>query len=151
MKKTSLLFIILFICAGSLIAQKTNSIKVKKTNTSFYFFQKGNKTDTISKNKGNEFYLIVNDSLKKTLTVLIDNGQLIKTLNDSVYTFKYIRGFNYECSFKPKEIKSGELVQYELKTLVNGVSSQPARTIFFIFKKGAEARPFLENKFYYKN
>ncbi len=151
MKNNWLLFLLLFTGASKVHAQKANPIKVKKANSSFYFFQKGNNTDTISKNKGNEFYLIANDSLKKILTVFIDNGQLIKTLNDSVFVFKYVKGFAYECFFKAKETRPGEPIKYELKTLVNGISSIPPHTIQFAFKKGSEIKPLLENKFYFKN
>lgn len=151
MKNYWLLFLLLFTGLSKLPAQKSNPIKVKKVNTSFYFFQNGNKTDTITKNKGNEFYLIANDSLKKTLTVFIDNGQLVKTLNDSIFIFKYINGFNYECFFKAKETKPGDPIKYELKTLVNGVSTVPVHTILFVFKKGSEIKPFLEKKFYFKS
>lgn len=125
-------------------------IKIKKNPYNFYFYQKGEKRDTISSAKGNEFYLIASDSLKSVLSIEIENGYLIKTANDSIYNFKYIKGMKYECIYKNTvryhEKNSGP----ELKSLVNGVSSESPKKIIFYFKTNKESKPFLENRFYYK-
>ncbi len=133
-----------------LSAQTINTIKVKKSQDKFYFYQKGNKKDTISKTEGDQFYLIVSDSLKKNLSIFIENGKLVKNSNDSLYFFKYIKGMRYESLFQQKESKLGTLPDYQYVNLVNGVSVQPVNTIIILFKLNKESKPFLENRFIYR-
>jgi hypothetical protein len=90
-----------------------------------YFFQKGNKTDTIQKNNGDIFYLVLSDSLKNRLAFMIDNAQLLPTANDSLVRLKYIRGIKYECFYtKVTGYKQNSVNdhRYVLKNLVNGAS-----------------------------
>ncbi len=140
---------------------KPTVFKVKKANESFYFFQKGNAKDTISKNSGDLFYLIIKDKLKKILYIHIDNGQLLKTDNDSVFRVNYIKGIKYECFFEKilaegpdefpgKKNDQEKNITYNFKCMINGVSNEEKNKIVFRFKVKDEALPFLENKFFYK-
>jgi len=152
------LLLIASFCSYNLSCQNPQTIKVKKENENFYFFQKGISSDTISKNKGDLFYFVVNDKLKNNLIILIENGQFVKTGNDSIFKFNYIRGIAYECLFEkiPEKSLGQPLdkdhvnIKYEFKCLVNGVSAEERNRISFRFKLKNEAVPFLENRFYYR-
>lgn len=130
-------------------AQTVNTIKVKKSSNVFYFYQKGIKKDTISKTEGNLFYLIASDSLKKHLSISVENGQLLKTANDSLYLFKYVKGMKYECVFKPVN-KQANILSFEFKTLVNGVSQLSSNTIIISVTTESGKKPVLEDKFYFR-
>ena len=145
-------------------SQTLQTIKIKKSEETFYFFQKGNPTDTISKGKGDVFYLTVKENLKNRLIILIENGQLLKTENDSVFKLNYIKGISYECLFEKIMIKdldakinqrkssdSSQYSKYEFKCLINGVSTTVQQNVVFRFKLKNELNFILENKFYYRN
>jgi len=135
-------------------------IHVKKTDESFYFFQKGNSTDSISKTTGNTFYLIVRGKLRDRLVIDIENGQLLKTANDSIFKFHYVKGIAYECFFekiiegnpieKRNKTKNKVTVTYEFKCLINGVSSEEKNKVIFRFKTKGDSEYFLENRFWFK-
>lgn len=127
-------------------SQSPSAVKIKKYNSDFYFYQKGSRTDTISRSKGNYFYLVVNDSLKSQLSIFIENGQLIETKNDSLYKFVYVKGLSYECLFK-KPTDIGQKWQYEV--LVNGTTPELPNKVIIRLKKREASKYLIENKFYY--
>jgi hypothetical protein len=106
-------------------AQPTEKLRFKKDSQWIYFFQKGNKTDTIQKNRGDIFYLLIPDSLKNVIAFMIDNAQLLPTENDSLVRLKHIRGIKYESFYyKVQGYKDNSINKnkYVLKNLVNGAS-----------------------------
>jgi hypothetical protein len=158
MRQNLFLFLIFFYF-HTVFCQSTQVIRVKKTDNNLYFFQKGNSSDTISKNKGDLFYLLPKDKLKKILIIHIENGQLLKTHNDSIFKLNYVKGIGYEGVFerifdlneKPaKGPESKQALKFEFKCLINGVSSEKQNKVVFRFKVKGEANPFLENTFYFQ-
>jgi hypothetical protein len=137
-----------FILSYSAFCQVPTSIRVKKSDQKFYFYKKGEKTDTIQ--NGSLFYLIADDSLKRVMSIDIENGYLSKTSNDSLFTFTYIKGMKYECVFNKFNSNPGVKSRLEFKAFVNGVATQPATTILFSFKVNSRPEALLENTFYYK-
>jgi hypothetical protein len=86
------------------------------------FFQQGVKKDSISKNNGDVFYLLVPDSLKELVSIAVDNGRLLPTGNDSLVTLSYLPGISYE-SIYVKEERADRTAATTLKTLINGAST----------------------------
>lgn len=134
--------------------QEPPTIKVKKINSNVYFFPKNAPGDTIIKNKTDLFYLVVSDLIKSKTTIYVENGTFSRTDNDSIYKLNYISGISYECVFykttitnKKGEVKNG----YEFKSQINGTSGQPKNQVLVYFKYESEVKPFIENRFYYKN
>lgn len=130
---------------GCYYSQSPAAVKIKKYNSALYFYQKGTHTDTISKTKGNIFYLVANDSLKSQIHIFIENGQLVKTKNDSVFKFVYVKGMSYECFF----LKIFNENKWKFETLVNGTTSERPDKVIFRVKKRNESVYLIENKFSY--
>ena len=144
--------VFLFLTAA-LHAQPVKKIKFKKNASLIYFFPAGIKTDTLYKNKEALFYLLVPDSLKDLISIQVENGQLLPTANDSLVKFNYLKGFKYESLYVRKETNGFEETGSkagEFKTLVNGVSTQPANAVNIQFYNKKEVKVVLENKFFYK-
>jgi hypothetical protein len=140
-------------CIGSYKAQVPAKIKFKKNPSLIYFFQKGVASDTISKNKSNQFYLIVPDSLKESTVVLIDNAQLLLNKNDSLVNIHYMAGFQYENIYTVKETLESSIKKikhYEFKSLINGTSALPLPVIKIRILNKKEDEIILENTFFYK-
>ncbi len=156
-----LLFFFALLFSFCLTAQPTQVIKVKKNDDNLYFFQKGKSTDTISKNKGDLFYLLPKTRLKKILIIHIENAQLLRTDNDSLFRVNYVKGISYECVYeKSYNLEKGEneynakdlekKAVYSFKCQINGVATENKNKIVFRLKVKNEVNPFLENVFYYK-
>lgn len=149
------IFILFSVTCYQLSGQAVKKIKVKRSPKTFIFYQKGTKSDTIVKSKSDLFYLLLGDTMKEHVSIFIDNGQLIKTDNDSLFRLVYISGMSYECSYK-KEMqyrseKEEPLVTYNFKSMVNGVSSWPKGQINIVFRMENMVKPLLGNVFYYKD
>jgi hypothetical protein len=98
------------------------------------FFQKESKSDTILKNRNNFFYLLVPDTMKEKILFSIENGQLVKTANDSLVQLNYLPGLNYEYKYvlknegqstvftKPNSSKVPPKKLGHYETLINGTS-----------------------------
>lgn len=91
---------LLLLSSSMMTAQQT--IKVKRTDNRFLFFQTGAKNDTIIKNKSDLFMVHFPDSTQHRLVIHLRNGQLMKTANDSLFRLTYIPGMKYSLS-KPEE------------------------------------------------
>ncbi len=91
-------FIIPFLLLVSISLTAQQKIKVKREDNRFFFFQTGKKNDTIIKNKSDLFLVKFPDSLMHSLQITIENGQLIKTKNDSLYKLVPILGMKYSLS-----------------------------------------------------
>lgn len=153
MKKSRSLygFLILFALATSGTSQTVEKFRFKKDPALIYFFQKGKRSDTLHKSQENFFYLIVPDTLKKSLSIQVENGQILPTANDSLVRFNYLPGFKYESLYSPSEEKvnkKGKPV-YEFKTLVDGISILPHEKISISLINKATGGLLLENVFLY--
>lgn len=127
------IYIFLFF-SFSLKAQHT--IKVKREDHRFLFFQLGQKSDTIIKNKTDLFLIKLPDSLKTNIQIFMTNGQLVKTEKDSIYQLKPIAGMKYSHS-KPDSI---------FNTLLEG-HCNPSKTISIEFINTNTQKAFMKNNF----
>jgi len=142
LKKSSIIFFILFIPWFS-FSQEIQIFHFKKEHA-FVFFQKGTKSDTIIKNKNDVFYFIVPDSLKNRISVLVENGQLQTTSNDSLVKLNYLFGMKYETFFQ----KNGNGEQ-KLRTLTNGATEHPRQNILLEVLDRKTGNMILKNTFFY--
>lgn len=133
--KNSIYIFLFFSCY--LKAQQT--IKVKREDNRFLFFQLGQKSDTIIKNKTDLFLIKLPDSLKTNIQIYLNNGQFIKTEKDSIYQLKSIPGMKYSHS-KPDSV---------FNTLLEG-HCNPSKTISIEFINSKTQKPFLKNNFIVK-
>lgn len=123
----------------SLSASAQYSIKVKREDNRFLFFQLGQKSDTIIKNKSDLFLIKLPDSLKTNIQIFLSNAQFIKTDKDSIYQLKPIAGMKYSHS-KPDSV---------FNTLLEG-HCNPSKTISIEFINTKNQKPFLKNNFIVK-
>lgn len=134
----------MFLVPAVLCAQEPNLIRVKKDQHSFYFFQKGPKSDTLDNHS--LFYLIVPDTLKKNISVQVDNGRLLATENDSLLQFNYLYSMQYESVYS--KVSNEKKARFELKTLVNGTSGMEQNVIRIRIVDRRENEILLENRYY---
>lgn len=153
MKRNKFLYLSIFsVCIfKSLHSQNIELLKFKKKPALIYFFQKGVKSDTIVKGGGDLFYLLVPDSLKNTLSVYTENGQLRPTDNDSLVEFCFLKGYKYESVYARKETQDLHENKYQVQVLMNGTSefSKEKVRIQIVNRKNNEV--LIENVFYFKN
>lgn len=88
-------FLCLLCCLNTRAQQK---IKVKKADNTFLFLQAGAKNDTVIKNQTDLFRIHFPDSARHQLVIHIQNAQLMKTKNDSLFRLAYIPGMKYSLS-----------------------------------------------------
>ncbi len=135
-------------------AQTNNLLKFKKDTQQLYFFQKENQSDSIFKNKNDLFYLVIPANYKSNINILLDNGQLIETNNDSIFKLIYIGGFKYESFFNSIDKINQNTLQpkpFEYKILINGVSYLEKNRIKIQIINKKEDVIILENNFIYFN
>ena len=123
----------------SLSASAQYSIKVKREDNRFLFFQLGLKSDTIVKNKSDLFLIKLPDSLKTNIKFFLNNAQFIKTDKDSIYQLKPIAGMKYSHS-RPDSV---------FNTLLEG-HCNPSKTISIEFINTKTQKAFLKNNFIVK-
>jgi len=133
--KNSIYIFVLF----SFSLQAQYSIKVKREDNRFLFFQLGQKSDTIIKNKSDLFLIKLPDSLKTNIQIFLNNAQFIKTDNDSIYLLKPIAGMRYSHS-KPDST---------FNTLLEGYCN-PSKTVSIEFINTMTQKTFLKNNFIVK-
>jgi hypothetical protein len=154
-KNKSIYFILLFFFLyGKLYSQTVEKIKFKKDKSLIYFFQKGTKSDTLNASLEHFFYLVAPDSIKKNLSLEVENGQLMVTENDSLVKLTYLPGFQYESFYKSNEIKPGKKStseKFEFTTMVNGISILPKSKISISLINKKTGGLILENVFVYLN
>ena len=90
-----ILSILIFI-SGTLHAQY--SLKVKREDNRFLFFQNGVKKDTIIKDQTDLFRIHFPDSIQHHLIIHLQNAQFLKIKGDSVFRLTYIPGMKYSLS-----------------------------------------------------
>jgi hypothetical protein len=145
---------IVFVHISSVQAQVTQTVTVKREDRPFLFFQKGHQSDTIVKSANDIFYLSVPDSLKEILTFVTENGQLVRTANDSLVQLKYLPGYRYLFEF---ESVSEPLAQQqrapkkgEYKTLIDGVSGLASGKILLRITNKRTGKIVYETTYWYK-
>lgn len=131
-----IIFILLFITISS---SAQYALKVKKEDNRFFFFQKGIKGDTIIKNTSDIFYIKLPDSLKNNIQIFLQNGQFVKTDNDTLFRLIHISGMKYSHS-KPDSV---------FNTLLEG-NCPPSKTISIEFMNTKTQHPVLKNIFIVK-
>ena len=142
-----IIFNVFFVLNG--ICQNPIFIKVKKQNDIVFFYQKGIKNDTITNQKNNLFYFILNDSLKKSISISIDNGRFISTKNDSIIEFKFMPNLKYEAKFI-EENTTALIKKLKFTSLINGSTSFNKNEIKIKIISTKQNKPLIENVFYYK-
>lgn len=152
MKKNSFLYAFLFSFLITLTvgSQTVERIRFKKDPTLIYFFQKGRKSDTLYRNAENLFYLILPDTLKKNLSLQVENGQMFLTGNDSLIGLKYLPGFKYESFYSTDPLDHEKKGKYKFETAVDGISILPHNKISVSLINKRTEGLLLENVFYYK-
>jgi hypothetical protein len=146
---SSFLFFLL-IKSGNSFSQTSEKLKFKKDNSLVYFFQTGSKSDTVFKSANNRFYLSVPDSLKLSISIQVENAQLISE-SDSIVKLNYIPGIKYESLYIQIKNHSSKIQkQYEFKTLVNGTSGYKRDRILIRLIDRRENSLILENEFFYR-
>jgi hypothetical protein len=83
---------------SSLLLQAQQTIRIKREDNRFLFYQTGTKSDTITKNLTDLFRIHFPDSIQHRLVIHLRNGQLVKTKNDSLFRLLYIPGMKYSLS-----------------------------------------------------
>lgn len=132
-------FVSTILISLSLSATAQYSLKVKREDNRFLFFQKGIKSDTITKNNSNLFYIKLPDSLKNNIQIFIYNGQFEKTDNDTIYHLRLINGMKYSHT-KPDSV---------FNTLLEG-NCTPSKTIGIEFINTKNQQVILKNNFIVK-
>jgi hypothetical protein len=117
-------------------SQAQYTLKVKKEDNRFLFFQVGTKNDTIIKNKSDLFFIKFPDSLKQNIQIFLKNGQFTKTDNDSIYRLVSIIGMKYSHS-KPDSV---------FNTLLEGICT-PSKTISIQIINTLNKQLILQNNF----
>ncbi|MDX2173336.1 MAG: hypothetical protein SFY56_09460 [Bacteroidota bacterium] len=149
-KKTYLVILVLglfyFLPAFS---QTTTVIKVKKQNELVYFYQKGIKSDTLSVLKNNLFYFVLNDSLKLSTQLLLENATCVKTDNDSIIKIIFMPGLKYEAKYTKDKFDTSKGLKFV--SLINGTTTFDKNQILIQVVSTLKNEPLIENKFYYKN
>lgn len=120
----------------SLSSHAQQTIKVKKVDNRFLFFQIGKQNDVLEKDKNDLFYIKLPDSLKQDLQIQVENGHFTKTSNDTVFKLIPIRGMKY----------SHTLIDTSFQTLLEGVCPASS-TIKLEIINVKNKKPLLQNKF----
>jgi len=103
------------------------------------FFQKGETSDTLKKDVNDAFYLIVPDSLKHSVYLSIENGQLRPAGSDSLVKLVHLPGLRYDYIYvfekpyadqdrsKYKALKQNQKGSYQ--SLIAGTSTTPPEQV----------------------
>lgn len=150
LKKTYLIILVLSLFFFlSTFSQTTTFIKVKKQNELVYFYQKGVKSDTITVQNNNLFYFVLNDSLKLSTQLLLENATCVKTDNDSIIKIIFMPGLKYEAKYTKGKFETSKELKFV--SLINGTTSFDKNQILIQVVATLKDEPLIENKFYFKN
>ena len=125
---------ILIFLSYSASAQQT--IKIKREDNRFAFFQIGVKNDTIIKNKSDLFYIKFPDNQKQNIQITLKNAKFSKTENDSIFRLIPINGMKYSHT-KPDTI---------LNTLLEGNCSN-SKSITIEIRNTVSQERLIKNTF----
>lgn len=139
-----------------IFSQVPEKIKIKKED-SFYFFQIGQKSDTITQGKNDLFYLKMTGGIGCTSRIEIENGRLMKTKNDTIFLLKNVPHLQYEhyfqdTTFIANKPKTGETNNNCRKfiTHINGANENKGNVVKIVIYKINTKEVLLTNTFYYK-
>ena len=127
-----------------LFSQALPVIYVKKESDKLIFFKKGIKSDSIVKHKSDVFYLVVPDSLKKNISLLTENAQLVPTKNDSLFLLRYLYGVKYEGLYLKEEKED-----FKFHSLINGASAYEKNMVLIQVVNKKDDEVLIENRFIY--
>ncbi len=145
-----------FIISLSLSAQERNDkIKIRRSDSEFYFFQLGKKTDTISKNKNDLFFLQIPRSKRCDYKIEIQNGQLLKTKSDTVFKLVRLNNIDYIHYYEDSVTTNKNSNIYsrcsKYKVAINGANNlNTPHNIQIKFINTSNDSIILINKFYFK-
>jgi hypothetical protein len=150
------LFILAIAIIGQVYSQVPEKIKVKKEDV-FYFFPVKPKSDTITANQNDLFYLKVTGETRCTTRMEIVNGRLYKTDVDTIFRLKKVPNLQYEHYFmdsifvanKPKT-KEAEKSCSKFVTHINGAQEGDGNVIVIQFYNITTRETFLVKKYYYR-
>jgi hypothetical protein len=130
-------------------SQDVPVIKVQRSRP-LTFFQQGVKRDTISKDRGDVFYLFVPDSLIPILSIRCENGRFDPAGSDTSIKLTFIPGHRYESFFervhnKGPEPGRGKL--YVFRSVIDGASDLTENAVHILFYDKRTGKKFLENRF----
>lgn len=150
-------FILYFLILNqSTIGQNLKKIKIKKEDR-LYFFQVGPKSDTISTNKNDLFYLRITGNLGCTSRIEVENGRLMKTKNDTTFQLKYIPNLQYEHYFQDSTFNaskpnnaSANTNCHKFITHINGANENKGNIIKVTIYNIQSKDVLLNNTYYYR-
>ncbi|MDP1802975.1 MAG: hypothetical protein Q8L81_16555 [Bacteroidota bacterium] len=141
--------------SGMIYSQTPEKIKFQKNSNLIYFFSKNSNTDSVVKSKSDVFYLVVPDSLKRFVTVYVENGKLLKTTSDSLVKINYMPGLKYESQYVINEIPDtgakGFKKVFDLISLIDGPSSYQKNRILVKIINKKDEKVVIENIFIYRD
>jgi len=144
----------LFFLSGTLSSQTPQKIKFQKNSTLIYFFPKFTLSNSVINSSSGIFYLVVPDSLKKNISVRVENARLLKTENDSIVQISYMPGLKYESMYVVEEspIPNSKKIKKEFKfiTLINGTATNPKNEIHIQVINKKEEKPLIEDLYFYQ-
>lgn len=147
-------YFVIFCLSGTIRSQTSQKIKFQKNSSQIYFFQKG-KVDSVISPSNDLFYLIVPDSLKRSIAIYIENAKMIRSKNDSLVQLKYMPGLKYESLYIIKESKDPTdkklKKEFEFVSLINGSSSYVKNKMLIQIVNKREENVVMENTYIYKN
>jgi hypothetical protein len=145
--------IILCLMLMSVVAQPTGKIRFKRSGLEIFFFQKGKKSDTIIKEKSDEFYIHIPDALKDSVSILTDNAQL-SFISDTIVRIGYFPGLKYESLYLQSDEfridSTNNEKRYNFRTFINGTSDFERKKIRVTFYNKLLFQTILMNEFYYR-
>ncbi|MBA3679869.1 MAG: hypothetical protein H0W73_01585 [Bacteroidetes bacterium] len=145
----------IFFISGSICSQTPQKIKFQKNSTLIYFFPKESKTDSFISTSNDLFYLVVPDSLKRSIAIYVENGKILRSGNDSIVRLSYLPGLKYESLYVIKETKDpGDKKlkkEFEFISLINGASSYAKNKMLVQIINKNEEKVVIENVYIYKN
>ncbi len=151
------IILILFLIPVFCFSQTPDKIKIKKED-SFFFFQIGQKSDTLSLNKSDLFYLKFTGKIGCNTRIDIENGRLMKTKNDTIFQLKNIPNLQYQHYFQDSTFvahtnKPGQVNDncHKFITHINGANEgSTSHTIKIVMYNVNTKDVILSNTFYYK-
>lgn len=143
-------------CNLPLSGQVPGKIKIQKEDA-IYFFQVAQKSDTISANQNDLFYLKFTGTLKCNARIEVVNGRLFKTKNDTVFQLKKANNLQYEHYFMDSVFVANTPGTKDQKrqcnkfiTHINGAKEGDGKTITIQVYNIITKETLLNNTYYYR-
>lgn len=148
------IFYLFIFCLSVTLSAQTPTIKFQKNLQIVYFFPKNTLTNSIINSSSDLFYLVVPDSLKKNISIRVENARLLKTGNDSIVKINYMPGLKYESMYviEESQIPNSKKIKKEFNfiTLINGTATNPKNEIHIQIINKKEEKPVIEDLYFYQ-